>query len=282
MAAVFILPALLIYLFFMVVPFIGTLQLSLTNWDGFQEVPEFIGLANYQYLLTDERMSNALLHNLAWVIIGTAAPILIALPLAIILWTGVKGRLFFRTVYFLPNILPLVVVGIVWGWIYNPLFGSLNTSLRAIGLGDIARGWLGTPDTALPAVLATAVWGYFGFCVVVLLAGLQNVDVELVDAARVDGANAFQRARHIVIPQLAPVLTTLTAITLIGGIQVFDIVFVMTQGGPGTATEVLATYTYKEAFTRNHVGYGSAVSMVITVLSLVLAVAFVRFRERTR
>jgi ABC-type sugar transport system permease subunit len=175
-----------------------------------------------------------------------------------------------------------VVVGIVWQWLYNPLFGPINKILNSIGLGQLSRGWLGDPNTALYAVLVAGIWGTFGFVVVVLLAALQNVDVSTVEASMLDGANWFQRARHIIIPQIGPQLTLVTSITLIGGFSVFDLIFVMTHGGPGHASEVLATYTYKMAFEQNQAGYGSTLAVLITLLSLVSAVVFVRLRERQR
>jgi raffinose/stachyose/melibiose transport system permease protein len=270
LALAFLAPALVIYGVFMVYPFLGSLYLSLTEWNGFEAIPRFIGLDNYIRLITDDRAWHAFTNNLIWAVVGTAAPILIGLPLAIAMWSGVRYRLVFRTIYFLPFILPLVVVAIIWLWIYHPIYG-------VPGL----RGILGDRDTALYGILITAVWGYFGFVIVVLLAGLQNVNIDLIDASKVDGANALQRARHIILPQIAPVLTTVTTITLVGAFSVFDIVYVMTSGGPGSATEVLALYTFDRAFRFNEMGYSSAISTVITILSLVLAVVFVRYRERS-
>jgi raffinose/stachyose/melibiose transport system permease protein len=280
--AVFVGPSLAIYLLFMVYPFLGTVGLSLTSWDGFAPSKDFIGLDNYAVLIGDEAFWNALIHNLIWAVVGTAAPILIGLPLAIVLWSGVRFRLAFRAMYFLPVILPSVVAGIIWGWIYNPLFGVLNTILETVGLESFTNGWLGDPDTALWAVLGAAVWGAFGTLVVFFLAGLQGIDQNLIDAARVDGANAWQRTRHVILPGIAPMFTFVFTITLVGAFSVFDIVYVLTLGGPGTATEVLAGYAYKMAFGRNFAGYGSAVAMIIAILSLVLAVAFLRIRERGR
>ena len=280
--ALFLGPALLIYGLFMVYPFLGTLQLSLTSWDGFAETKDFIGFDNYRVLFADPAFWNALIHNLIWAVVGTAAPILIGLPLAIVLWTGARFRLAFRAMYFLPVILPSVVAGIIWGWIYNPLFGVLNTLLEGVGLAAFTNGWLGDPDTALWAVLGAAVWGAFGTLVVFFLAGLQGIDMNLVDAARVDGANAWQRTRHVILPGIAPMFTFVLTITLVGAFSVFDIIYVLTLGGPGTSTEVLAGYAYKMAFGRNFAGYGAAVAMVIAVLSLVLAVAFLKIRERDR
>lgn len=282
MIALFVLPALAIYLLFMVYPFIGTFLYSLSAWDGFAPHKTFVGLGNYIALLNDSDFWSALRNNMIWAVVGTAAPLAIGFPIAVLLWSGSRGRLAFRAIYFLPVTLPIVVIGLLWGWIYNPLFGILNTFLVAIGLGDLARGWLGDPDTALIAVLIAAIWATFGFVVVMFLAGLQGIDTNLVDAAKVDGANAFQRARHVLLPGIAPVFTFVLTITLVGAFSVFDIVYVMTRGGPGTATETMAGYAYKMAFSRNFAGYGAAISMVIAVISLVLAVLLLRFRERGR
>lgn len=276
----FVLPALALYIYFVVYPFLVSIYYSLTDWDGAQPVKRFVGLSNYQELLTDRLMWEALWHNAIWIVIGTAAPILIGLLLGVLLWTGARGRVVFRTVYFLPVVLAEVVVAIVWNWIYHPLFGALNQTLRVIGLDSWTRGWLGDPDTALLALLVTAIWSYYGFCFVIIMAGLQNVDVDLVEAATIDGANGWQRFIHVIVPQLSHVLTMITAYTLIGGFNVFGIVFVMTQGGPGTATQVIATYTYRMAFQQSELGYGAALSMVMTVLSLVTSYIFIRLRER--
>jgi ABC-type sugar transport system permease subunit len=282
LVAVFVLPSLVVYALFMIWPFVGTLQLSLQAWDGFAAERTFVGLGNYIALVNDGAFWNSVSHILIWAVVGTIGPIAIALPLSILLWSGVRGRLAFRAIYFLPVILPAVVIGLVWGWIYNPLFGALNAILEGVGLGDLTRGWLGDAGTALYAVLIAAVWSYFGFCVVMFLAGLQGIDTNLVDAAKVDGANAWQRARHVLLPGIAPVFTFVLTITLVGAFSVFDIVYVMTRGGPGTATETMAGYAYKMAFGRNFAGYGAAISAVIAMVSLVLAVILLRYRERER
>lgn len=180
----------------------------------------------------------------------------------------------------MPVMLSPVVVGIIWGWVYNPIYGMLNKMLASVGLGGLSRGWLGDPKLALYMVLITAIWSYFGFCLVVLIAGMQNVDTELYDAANMDGANAFQQFFHVTIPQLGSVLTMITAYTLIGGLNVFDIVYVMTGGGPANSTELIATYTYKQSFQLNAVGYGASLSMVMTLLSLVASALFMKFRAR--
>jgi raffinose/stachyose/melibiose transport system permease protein len=281
-ALLFVAPAFIIYVVFMLFPFLNSIYYSLTSWDGVQNVKEWVGISNYTTMFQDELFLEAAWHNLFWIIFGTIGPVAIGLLLALILWSTPRGALFFRTVYFIPFILPVVVIGIVWGWIYHPLFGGLNSLLSWIGLDSLTRGWLGDPTWALPAVLVAGIWGSFGFVTLVIFAGLQSVSQDLVDAAAIDGANWFQRARYVIIPAIAPVITLVTTITLIGGFAVIDFIIVMTGGGPGTSSEVLGSYAYKNGFQFNQVGYGATVSTFITVLSLVAAVLFVRIRERQR
>jgi raffinose/stachyose/melibiose transport system permease protein len=276
----FIVPGLLIYLIFMAYPFLSTIYLSFTNWNGVAPTKEWVGLSNYTRMFTDGAALKAFINNIVWVILGTISPVILGLFEALLVWSSGRGSLAFRTFFFLPFVLPLVVVGIVWQWIYHPLFGIVNKVLDGVGLEGLSRGWLADPHTALYAVLIAAIWGQTGFCFLILHAALQNVDTSTVEAAMIDGANWFRRAWSVIIPQIAPQLTMVTAVTLIGGFAVFDIVFVMTGGGPGVASEVLATYTYKSAFQQNEAGYGSALAMLITILSLISAVVFVRLRER--
>jgi raffinose/stachyose/melibiose transport system permease protein len=274
----FVLPALVVYIVFFGLPFAATIWLSFTSWNG-TGVPDFNGVANWIRLVADGAMWAALGNNMIWVVVGTAVPIFVGLILSVMLWTDARGSIVYRTAFFLPVVLSPVVIGIIWMWIYNPLFGLLNTALRGVGLGSLAVGWLGEPETALYAVLVTAIWSYVGFCVVVLFAGLQKVDPELVAAARIDGANAQQRFRHVIVPQIRPVLTMVIVYTVIGGFNVFDVVWVMTQGGPNNATEVIATYTYEVAFRANDYGYGATLSMIMSLIALLAAWVAMRMRR---
>lgn len=276
----FVLPAFLVYALFVVYPFLQSFYLSLTDWDGISPDKPFVGLDNYRELVADSLLWDALWHNVIWVVLGTVGPMAIGLLLAVLLWSRPRGFTLFRTVYFMPQVLSPVIIAIVWGWIYNPIFGILNQSLDRLGLENLSRGWLGDPDLALYAVILTAVWAETGFVFVILLAGLQNVSRDLIDAALIDGANAWQRFQNVIVPQLSNVVTVVTALLLVGGFSVFDLVFVMTEGGPNNATELIATYTYTEAFTRNRIGYSASLSLVMTLLSLVVSVAFIRLRER--
>jgi ABC-type sugar transport system permease subunit len=276
----FILPAFLLYVVFMIYPFIQSIYFTFIQWNGADPVKKWVGLDNFQALIHDDLFWTSLKHNVIWVIIGTVSPMVIGMLLAMLLWTRPFGFTLFRTIYFMPQVLSSVVIALVWGWIYNPIFGILNQALDRIGLENVSRGWLGDQTWALYAVLVAAIWAETGFVFVVFLAGLQNVSKDLLEAATLDGANAWQRFWNVVVPQMSNVINIVTALLLIGGFAVFDIIIVMTNGGPNHATEVIATYTYDQAFTQNKVGYGAALSLVMTAITLIAAVLFIRLRER--
>lgn len=265
---------------FFVVPLGQSGYLSLTDWDGVRPTITFVGLDNYARMLDDPLFWSSLSHTLIWVVLGTAAPVGLSLGLAMLLWPNTRGQSTFQFLFFLPQILSTVAIGLIWAQVYHPLAGLLNESLRGIGLDGLARGWLGDPQWALYAVLVAAVWSYFGFSLVVIMAGLRTVDLDLLDAAAIDGAGTWARFARIIVPQLRNVLTLITAYTLIGGFNVFDVIWVTTRGGPANATEVLATNLYKRAFVENDVAYGTTLAMALTVLSLVASATFVWLRER--
>lgn len=276
----FVAPAFVLYAIFMLYPFSQSIYLSLTNWDGAQAVKHFVGLANYTEMLHDPLVGTSLWHNVIWIVVGTITPLAVGMFLAVLLWHRPLGFTLFRVAFFMPQVLSIVVVAIIWNWIYDPVFGGLNALLTDVGLGALSRGWLGDPTLALYAVLAAAIWATIGFVVVIFLAGLQNVSVDLLDAALIDGANAWQQFWNVILPELNNVVTVVTLLLLIGGFNVFDIIFVLTGGGPNNGTQVIATYTYQMAFTENRVGYGAALSMLMTVLSLIASLVFMRIRER--
>lgn len=280
-AFLFLLPALAVFATFVLYPFVGSIMLSFTDWDGVSADRNWVGLENYVRIFSaDPIMQQALVHNVIWILLGTLLPIAIGLFLATMLFDGVLGMTAFRTIFFLPYVLPTIVIAIIFGLIYNPVYGALNQVLRGVGLDFLAQGWLGQGSTALVAVVMVAVWAAFGFNMTVLLAGLQNADMELYDASKIDGANAWQRFIFVTIPQLRHVLTLLMTLSLIGGFKVFDLVYVMTGGGPGYHTEVVATYIFKQSFQQNFVGYGTALSIVLTFLILFFSIVLIRLRER--
>ena len=276
----FVLPPLAIYILFVLIPLAKSAYISLTDWNGVRSIINWIGLEHYINLVQDPRFLNALWHNIIWVIVGTIAPIVISLGLAMLLWPRTRGRTLFQSAFFMPQVLSTVAVALIWSRVYHPLSGVLNNLLAAIGLRHLATGWLGESNTALAAVLIAAIWSYFGFALTVIMAGLQTINMELIDAAKVDGANSWQRFIHVIIPELRYVLTMIVGYTLIGGFNVFDIVWVMTQGGPASATEVVSTLLYTEAFVEGDVAYGTAMAMTLTLISLVISAIFITVRER--
>jgi raffinose/stachyose/melibiose transport system permease protein len=277
---VLVAPAVLLMLVFLIFPVLNAVYYVFVDFDGLDPTPPFVGLANFTELFQDPQVWAAAKNNVIWIVLGTVGPLILGLALALLLWGVRKGSTFYRIVFFLPYVLPQVAVGVVWGWIYAPTRGWLNRALEAVGLEGVTRGWLGDPDTALYAVLATAIWTATGFVFVIVLSALRNVDTEQVDAAMIDGAGYLQRLWYVVLPQIMPVFLMVTALTLIGGFAVFDIIFIMTGGGPANATEVLGTYAYSNAFQLARISYGTTLALVVTVLAVPVAVWLNRLQRR--
>jgi raffinose/stachyose/melibiose transport system permease protein len=275
-----VVPLMLLVVIFFLIPLGSAIYFAFVDFHGFEADPPFVGFANFAEVWNDSAVWPALRNNIIWIVVGTTAPLAIGLLVALLLWNVRRGTTFYRLAFFLPYILPATAIGVVWSWIYDPIRGWLNEVLNAVGLGSLATGWLGDPATALAAVLATAVWTSTGFVVVIFLAALRNVDVELIDASRIDGAGPAQRVWYIILPQIMPVFLMVTTLTLIGGFSVFDIVFVMTGGGPSGATEVLGTYAYKSAFQLNRMSYGTTLALVITVLAIPFTIGLNRLQRR--
>ncbi len=280
-AYLYIAPALALYAVFFLWPLAQLFYLSMVKWDGL--APKvFVGLHNYGELLTsDPRFWLALEHNALWLVGAVSVPTTIGLFLAVFLArTPLCGRLALRTIFFLPQVLSSVVVAIIWRWIYNPDYGALNTILRGVGAAGLARGWLGDEGLALPALFVASSWVLYGFCMVVFLAALQGIDEAYYDAAKVDGANALQQFWYVTLPAIRGPLSTVILLSAIGAFQVFDLVFIITRGGPAWSTMVLSVYMYDSAFRYNKLGYGSAVAIVLGVLILAFSIVFLRVRER--
>jgi raffinose/stachyose/melibiose transport system permease protein len=277
---IFAAPALALVTVFMLVPMGNAVYYAFVDFNGINPSPPWVGFANFTELFGDDKVWEAFRHNVIWIVIGTIGPLVWGLGLALLVWSIQTGNVFYRIALFLPFVLPQVAVGVVWGWIYEPSRGWLNKGLRSVGLDSITTGWLGNPDTALYAVLGTAMWATVGFIFVIFLSALRNVDTDMVNASLLDGANSWQRLRYIILPQIMPVFLMVTTITLLGGFSVFDIVFVMTGGGPAGATEVLGTYAYSSAFELNRISYGTALALVITVMAIPFAAWLNRVQSR--
>lgn len=235
----------------------------------------FVGLQNYQRLLSDELFFRALLHNLAWVALSIIVPVVIGLVLAVLLVKR-RARLFYAAVYFLPVTVAPIMAAIVWGWIYNPTFGALNQVLGMIGLQALQQPWLGDAATALVSVNMIGSWGYYGFCTLIFLAGLQNIDPEIYEAARIDGANSFQQFWSITLPLLRPTLGFVLVYTVIGSMKFFDIIYVATKGGPDNSTQIVAVYMFDLFIRQGDVNYASAMSVVLTAIILGMSLFLIR------
>ena len=265
---------------FLLAPMVNAVYYVFVDFTGIHPTPPWVGLDNFTELAQDPNVWDAFTNNVIWIVVGTIAPLVIGLGYALLVWGVGRGSVAYRTALFLPFVLPQVAVGVVWGWIYEPSRGWLNNVLELVGLDALTRGWLGDPDTALYAVLGTAVWATAAFVFLIFLSALRNVDLDLVDASMLDGARPHQRLRYVILPQIMPVFLMVTTITLIGGFSVFDIIFVMTGGGPAGATEVLGTYAYSSAFQLNRISYGTTLAMVITVMAIPFAIGLNRLQRR--
>ena len=265
---------------FLLFPLANAVYFVFVDFNGIDPAPPWVGTDNFTEIARDPAVWDAFKNNVVWIVIGTVAPLVVGLGYALLVWGVQRGSVFYRTALFLPFVLPQVAVGVVWGWIYEPSRGWLNNVLGALGLDALQRGWLGDPDTALYAVLGTAVWSTAAFVFLIFVSALRNVDLDLLDASALDGAGPLSRLRYVILPQIMPVFLMVTTITLIGGFSVFDIVFVMTGGGPAGATEVLGTYAYSSAFQLNRISYGTALAMVITVMAIPFAVGLNRLQRR--
>ncbi|HYO39836.1 MAG TPA: sugar ABC transporter permease [Nocardioidaceae bacterium] len=275
-----VLPLMVVVVVFFVIPLVNAIYYLFVDFNGINPNPPFIGLQNFVELATDPAVWDAAVNNAIWIVFGTVGPLALGLAFALLVWGVRRGSVFYKLAFFVPFVLPQVAIGVVWGWIYDPTSGWLNKGLELIGLGRVTTGWLGNPDTALYAVLATAIWSVSGFVFVIFLSALRNVDADIMDAARLDGANPWQRLVHIIVPQIMPVFLMVTTITLVGGFSVFDIIFIMTGGGPAGATEVLGTYAYSSAFQLNRISYGTTLALIITVISIPFAIWLNRLQRR--
>ena len=277
----YVAPAFVLYAAFNLVPLVQGINVSLYRWDGITP-GTWVGLANYTDFFTDPAIRTGYLHVLELMVFYSFLPIVLGLFLAVLLSRiRVRGLTFFRLLLFLPLVITDVVTAVAWNWVYG-IDGPLSTALRAIGLGHLipSQGWLGDFNTALPAVGVFGMWGQFGFCLILFLAGVMKIPASLYEAARVDGANAFREFFAVTLPGLRNELQVVLVLSVIGTLGTFDEIYVMTNGGPGTATTVPAYTVWKRLFITGEVG--SAAALGIVLMLIVFAVTWVinRLMER--
>ncbi|ANI84344.1 carbohydrate ABC transporter permease [Kosakonia oryzae] len=280
--ALYLLPAVLVYAVFLLVPLLASLGISFTDWDG-TSVPVFSGISNYLRMFSDPVFWVALGNNALLMLFYTLLPISVGLLLCSFLYETRNNneRSLLRIFFFLPYIMPMAVLGVVWRWLYNPAFGPIDQFLRAIGLPQLALSWLGDFNWALPAVGIVATWYFFGFCLVLFMSGLQRMDPSLLEAADLDGSSRRQKFMRITLPSLRPELRIALLLTVIASLKAFDLVYVMTQGGPGTSTMVTNLFMYKQGFDLHYFGYASAVA-VFSMMIVLLINALIHFAIRER
>jgi raffinose/stachyose/melibiose transport system permease protein len=282
--AIFLLPGLLAFLVVIVIPFMATIAVSFTKWNGVQ-VPKWVGLDNYIALLSDPYFVASFQNTIILLLAMVVVPTVLGLLLAGLLYSFVARRFgsrtasFFRAGFYLPQVMPVAVAGVVWGWILTP-DGALNSLLQSAGLGVLAQNWLGNPDIALFSVMAMMIWFQIGFPLVIFFTALQRMDQTITEAAALDGASGWQTFIHVTIHQIRPEIFVVVLMTTIATFKVFAQVFVLTRGGPGTATYVPSYYTYLNFFQKSQVGLGSAVATIVTVVVVAVAVVFINFQAR--
>jgi raffinose/stachyose/melibiose transport system permease protein len=275
----FVIPGFAVFAAFVIVPLCQTFWLSFYSWDGLT-ARRWVGLANYRSLYTDPELRSAFYHSAILVLFISIFPVALGLLLAAALSVRrVRGMTFFRTILFFPQVLPLVVVGVIWDWMYQP-GGPVNSALRAIGLGSVARAWLGDFRWALPAVGVIGTWVTYGFCMVLFIAGVQKIPMSLYDAAKVDGSGAVREFFAVTLPGLSNELVVAFTLTVIAALRTFDVIYVTTLGGPGVATTVPSLEIYRRAFVYNEVGSAAAVSVALALIIFVVTFLILRRGDR--
>jgi raffinose/stachyose/melibiose transport system permease protein len=279
--ALFLLPALVLFLLFVIYPIFQSVYYSFFNWKGFGPAVDFVGLDNFINILSDKVFLLALRNVLFIIVFSLLIQLPLSLALAVLVGRDLPGRVIFRTIFFMPYVLSEVIAAIMWLFLYNPdpERGFINAVL-VLFPGAQAQPWLGNPDTVLLAVFVVLTWKYFGFHMLLYLTGLQNIPTDIEEAGRIDGANSFQNFFYITLPLLGSTIRTSVYLSVLGSIQQFILVWIMTKGGPVNASETLATYMYRFGFVRFQLGYGSAVAIYMFLICLIFSLIYLRLSRQ--
>lgn len=275
----FLLPAFILFCIFILYPLLYGLYISFTNYGGFNIKPDFVGLDNYKRLFSDQYFIISLKNNLIYTLLFVPLTIIVSLLSAVAVNNIFHLKKYMRMAFYFPQITSMVSIAIVWGLLLNPTSGPINFMLKAIGISHPPE-WLMSSDWALFAVVIVAVWKSFGYYMIILLAGLQGIPGYLYESAELDGASKIKQFFYITLPSLSPTLFIVVILTIIGSFQVFDLVSVMTDGGPGRSTNVLVFRIYQEAFMNYRMGYASAMSIVLFLLIMVISVIQFRLEKK--
>jgi len=263
----FILPSAVLYTVMVIFPVVQAAYFGFFKWNGLGPATNFVGLENYIRILSDDIFQHALLHNLLIILLSLVIQLPLALFCALLVRRSLRGRAYFRMIYFMPFVLSEVITGLIWSFIYHPRAGLLNWVLHLILPSWDPPSWLGTPNVlVLFSIFVTITWKYFGYHMILYVAGLQNISSEVEEAAQIDGATSGQITRYIIIPLLGPTIRLTIFLSVLGSLQFFDLVWVMTQGGPANASNTMATYMYQFGFLRTQLGYGSSIAVIMFLI----------------
>lgn len=267
---------LLVYFTFVILPTLNSLYYSFTDWVGYGDDFNFVGLANFEKIFTDRLFGNAIKNTAIWLVLAMTAPTGFGLVLALALQGKRRINAIYKSLFYLPICLSPIIIGIIWVWLYSPKLGIVNIFLRALSLDHLATAWLANPNTTLYAVFVAWAWQQTGLTMVIFLAGLTSVPTPLVEAAKVDGANYWQTLRKVVLPMLRPATVVVFALTAINALKSFEVIWVMTMGGPFNKSDTLAVFMYSESFRKFKMGYGSSAAVVLFVMTMVIIALYFR------
>lgn len=280
---IYIFPALLLIIIFVYIPIIQNLWFSFFKMSPYSSVKTFIGFSNYKKIFADEIFYTALRNNTLYAVISLIFQVGVGLSLAMLLeskFVTPKLRIFFRSIYFMPSVISITVVALVFQFVYNPDIGILNSFLRVVGLEKYSHAWLGESKTAIFSIIAMSQWQYVGYIMMLFIVAIQKIPEDIYEAADIDGASGLQKALFITIPQVKEMTLVTSVITVIGAFKVFSEVYVMTLGGPGTSSQVLSTYLYRSAFINDEMGYASAIGVIIFIITIVLSIIQIKMSKR--
>ncbi len=265
--AIFVLPAFIVYFCFALIPIAYNIYLSFFE-TNLMEINNFVGLKNYTDLFKDGTFIKAFKNNITMVIGSLIAHMPLAMFFGNAIYKKIKGASFFQTVFFLPSVICGVAVGLTWTFIYNGNYGLLNAFLKLIGLGSLTQVWLSNKDIAIFCIIVVVMWQYVGYHMIIQLAAMRNIDAELFEAAEIDGATQWQQFKSITFPMIKPILKIDAVLIITGSLKYYDLIAVMTNGGPNHATEVMSTYMYYQGFNILRYGYSSAIGVILLILCM--------------
>jgi raffinose/stachyose/melibiose transport system permease protein len=276
----FLLPALLVYSFFILYPIITTFNYSFYDWDGIQANKTFVGLQNYMTLLSESAFWYSLRNNTYLILVSVFVQIPLGLIMALVLFSSIRGKKVFNLLFFLPYLMSTVAVGLLWIFMFDPVNGPVNRLLNMFGIDSVH--WLAGGNPALIAILIVMAWQFAPFYMILFKAALVGIPEELYEAADIDGANGRKKFFYITLPSLMPTIVSSSVLAVVGSLKTFDIFYVMTGGGSGTATEILGTYMYRQAFVNFKMGYGSSIAAMMFLLALICVVFILLLDHKRR